>query len=149
MLRAILAGILGVALAVLVVAGLEALSHLVFPPPAAVTEAFANPQSVSREELAQIFETVPFGAKISVVLAWGMGAFAGSALALRIGAGPRWPGYLPPGFILAAAVMTMAVLPHPLWMAISAALAIPLAGLLAIRLFSGPPRKTGALPGTP
>lgn len=146
-LRAIAAGLLGILLAVLLIAGLEALSHWVFPVPATANGALANPHSLGREDSARIFAGIPLGAKVSVIVSWAIGAFAGAALALRIAAGLRWPGYVPPGFVLIAAGATMMAIPHPWWMVVSAVMAIPLAGLLAIRLFARPPRKTGALPG--
>lgn len=101
-----------------VVVGLvEGLGMALFPVPAEVGQ---NPENLSQ---------VPFGAKLFVVLAWGLGSFAGGGVVSML-RGQRALARAV-GTVMLALVLTMLMaITHPAWMAISGLL-LPLPAALA------------------
>jgi hypothetical protein len=81
-----------------------------------------------------------------MLLSWFLGALAGAAAAKKI-AGRSWAAWTVAGLILAYLLLTVLMLPMPLWMQV-AALAAPLvAGFIANRLIPervDPPAGDGA-----
>jgi hypothetical protein len=100
MLRSVIAVVVGVLAGVVIVILVEAVGHLLFPPPQGVN----------------IKDPAALGAKLSVLLAWVLGVFGGSIIASVIGR--RWAPV--PGLValtlLAFSIETMLSIPHPLWM---------------------------------
>lgn len=143
MVRAILGAVVGVFVAVLTIAMLEALSHWLFPPPEGFQGPLTPEDLEDRDALEALMRATPLPAKIAVVAGWAIGAFAGAGTALRLSGGKAWPAALPPAIVFAGAVLTIATLPHPFWMSASAIITIPAAGLLALRAF-GPRRPPAA-----
>ena len=70
-LLAILAGAVG---GFAIVAVVEGLGHTLYPPPPGTD--LANP-----EQLRELFDKLPTGAIIAVLVAWGLGAFFGGSVA--------------------------------------------------------------------
>lgn len=118
MLRKILAVVAGVVTCVLVVFVVEAIGHLVYPPPPGVD--LHDPEAVK-----SLISTLPAGALLFVVLAWVLGAFAGGAVAGLIGRS-LVPAILIGAIELLFGIMTMVMIPHPVWMiALGVLLPIP------------------------
>ena len=116
MLRQIAAALLGVLVAFLVVALVQRLGHMVFPPPAELAGADAR-------EIAAAIERLPFGALLFVVAAWGLGSFTGAAVASHLARPPSVvPGLAVGAAVLGATLLTLFNLPHPVWMALAGAL---------------------------
>lgn len=118
----ILGVVAGLVAAIATVFVCEAIGHAIFPPPPGID--LSDPAAT-----ADIFERIPFGAKLAVVIAWLLGAFAGAWVARAIG---RWT---PAAWIVAAlvtlgGVATLVMIPHPLWMQVSAVV-LPFAGAWA------------------
>lgn len=109
-LRGILAVILGfVTLGVVVMIG-EMVVHLIYPPPA----GFDPHDSAS---IAAVVKTMPIGTLVSVVVVWALGIFAGAFVAARVAPGSQLAFGLSIGVLgLLAAVATMLMIPHPIWM---------------------------------
>ena len=126
--RGVLASIAGVVTAGIVVGLVEALGHLIYPPPEGID--LNNPED--REMLMQV---IPFGAQISVVIAWFLGALAGASVGGWIGRS-KIPGWVVAVFMLAASIATTQMFPHPVWMIIAAFVLPILAKLLADRLIA-------------
>lgn len=137
--RAILAIVAGCVLSVLVVAGLDALGHQVYPPPAGVD--LRDPAAI-RTVTAQM----PAGAFVIVVSGWILGAGLGAWLATRLsGTGKAWPGGAVGGVTLAATGINLFTIAHPVWVVIAALIGIPLATWVGIRLGqTTPPAMTPA-----
>jgi hypothetical protein len=129
MVRLILGIIAGLIAAVITVALVEALGHMIYPPPAGVD--ISDP-----EQLSAIMSTIPLGAKIAVLVAWAIGIVVGSAVAIIIGR-KTWPAWVVGGAVLLMGAITMYMIPHPLWMIIATPLTTVLAVILSIRLFGG------------
>ena len=127
-LRGIVASIVGVVVAGFVVGGVEALGHMIFPPPEGLD--LNNP-----DDLAQLMTVIPLGAKIAVMVAWFVGALVGALAAGWIGKG-KIPGWVVAGFMLIASVATTQMFPHPVWMVGGAVILPVIAKLLADRLIA-------------
>ena len=129
--RAILGVLAGLVTMFLVIMCIEYLGHVTYPPPPGL-----NPMVT--EDLAAIMAAQPAAAKLFVVVAWVVGAFAGGWVAARISR--RWPRAA--AVIVALVVMSGVVgmilqLPgHPRWMAVLGLLLPIPAALLAARLAS-------------
>jgi hypothetical protein len=131
--RAILAILAGCVLSVLVVAGVDALGHLVYPPPAGVD--LRDPAA-----MPTIIASMPVGAFIIVVSGWMLAAGLGSWVATRLSrTGKRWPGVVVGGLVLVATGVNLFTIAHPVWVVIVAAIGIPLATWVGIRLALTPP----------
>lgn len=124
--RYVLATIAGVAAAGATVAVVEAIGHSVYPPPPGID--VNDPESI-----AQIINTLPFGAVLFVVVAWVTGAFTGGLIATWIcKPASAVPALLVGAAVLLATAATLFMIPHPLWMTLAGlALPVPVAWLAA------------------
>lgn len=112
-LKTILATAAGLIAGVIIIAVVESLGHMIYPPPTGVD--LKDP-----EQLAAIMESVPFGAKLAVLIAWGLGVFGGGLLGVKLSGGRKLPATIIAVLLLAFAGMTMMMIPHPIWMVIGA-----------------------------
>jgi len=108
--RGVLAVILGfVAFSVVVMIG-ENIGHMIFPIPGGLNPS--DPESIKA-----VMEKLPVGALVAVVVAWGVGAFAGAWVAARLAPGSKLIFGLAIGVLgLFATVGNMLLIPHPTWM---------------------------------
>ncbi len=85
-------------------------AHTVYPPPQGLDY---NDPAV----LKTVMMNAPVGALLLVLLSYAVGTFVGAAIATRLSS-PEVPvrqGYLVGALILAASVMNLRAIPHPLW----------------------------------
>ena len=115
MLRTILAVVAGAVIGVVVIAIVESIGHMIFPPPEGVD--VKDP-----EQLKSVMDKIPVGAKAAVLVAWGLGVFAGGAVARFIAHAP-YAAWIVAAILFAGAAWTMFMIPHPLWMVLGAILA--------------------------
>jgi hypothetical protein len=113
MLRSILGVVAGVVAGAVTIFIVEAIGHLIYPPPPGVD--FNDPVVLNG-----LIQNMPFGAKVSVLAAWALGIFAGSAVAVFVAERRSWPAWVVAIVLFAGALSTMVVIPHPDWMAWSA-----------------------------
>ena len=125
MLRDILAGVVGVAIAVLIVFLSDMLSHTVYPMPAGL-----DPQDA--EALRPYIASLPFGALLMVMGGWIVATFVGSVVAGRIGTAKAWvyPAVVG-GLMFAATTATLIAIPHPHWFSATSLIAILVSAWLA------------------
>jgi len=103
----VVAGVIAGGLTVFIV---EAIGHVIWPPPEGVD--LSDPES-----LATLMDIAPFGALVAVVVAWIVGAVAGGFVAGKISADPGYlPSILTGGVLMIFGVLTMMSFPHPIWM---------------------------------
>jgi hypothetical protein len=129
MIRLILGIIAGLIAAVITVALVETLGHMIYPPPPGV-------DVTDPAQLSAIMSTIPLGAKIAVLVAWAVGILVGGAVSIII-ARKTWPAWVVGGAVLLMGAITMYMIPHPLWMIIATPIVTVLAVILSIRLFAG------------
>ncbi|HRI65543.1 MAG TPA: hypothetical protein PK156_14945 [Polyangium sp.] len=86
------------------------------------------------EALRLIMDEIPLGAKVGVIVAWGMGVLVGGTLAAFLARrGPMtawWVGAI----LFGMAGMTMLSIPHPAWMWVAAILTTIIAAFAAGRI---------------
>jgi len=109
MLRNVLAALAGFIVALLVIAGVQYISSILFPMPEGI-------DLQSAEEIRQWVETLPIAALFLVLLSYALGSFLGGmaigiiaknkAVAIAIGVGI---------LLTLAGISNLLVIPHPLW----------------------------------
>ncbi len=124
-MRKFLAVILGAAVAGSTVAGVEKLGNLAFPPP-------ADLDWQDTAMIAAYLAELPLSAFMFVLAAWVTAAFLGSVVATLVA---RHRSYIyaviVTGLILAASIVNLVMIPHPLWFSVAAIVFEPVAGYLA------------------
>ncbi len=112
MLRSVLGIVLGFVLGTAVIAGLETLGHVIYPPAKEVD--FHNPEAVKA-----YMAVIPLGALLFVLLAFAAGAFVGGWVAAWVARrAPALHALIVGGFFLLAGIANLMMIPHPLWFAI-------------------------------
>jgi hypothetical protein len=56
------------------------------------------------------------GFKVGVLIAWALGIFVGSAVAISVAQRQSWPAWVTAVLLFGAALYTMVLIPHPDWM---------------------------------
>lgn len=105
------AGLAAMLLSIFIV---EFTGHLIWPPPETL--------SLSEPDMAKsLIQTLPIAAKLTILLAWGMGGlFAGFFSAALAPSHRRWLA-LSLGLLLTVLIgVNVWMIPHPLWMSIVA-----------------------------
>ncbi len=103
----VVAGVIAGGITVFIV---ESIGHLIWPPPEGID--ITDP-----EGLAQLMEVIPTGALVFVVIAWISGALSGGFVAGKLAKDPSFlPGILTGAILMVFGVITMATVPHPIWM---------------------------------
>lgn len=123
MLRIVLGIIIGVIAGGVVIAVVETAGHMLFPPPEGVD--LKNPDNVKT-----IMQDIPVAAKAAVLVAWGLGVFAGGVVARLVSQRAAYTAWIVAAILFAGAVSTMVMIPHPIWMMIGAVI-VTLAGAFA------------------
>lgn len=125
-MKSVLVAIAGILVGVLIVAVVESIGHMIYPPPEGVD--LKDP-----EQLAAIIDTIPFGAKLMVLLAWGLGTFGGGVTGVFLSGRKVWPAGVVALAMLFAAGATLVMIPHPIWMIAATLVVTAVAWLLATR----------------
>ncbi len=112
-MKTVLATIGGLIIGVLIIMGVESLGHIIFPPPEGVD--LKDP-----EQLKAIMETIPMGAKIAVLMAWGLGVFGGGVAGVLFSGRKKLPATIIALVLLAFSGITLFMIPHPIWMIVGA-----------------------------
>lgn len=129
MVRKISAVVLGIVIAIAIVAAVESLGHAVYPVPPDVR--FDDPA-----QYQAYVAGLPAGALMFVLAAWVLGALIGGLIACLVAREkPFLYSTIIGGAILAATVMNLVMIPHPLWFSVTAIMSIAaitfLTGLIA------------------
>ncbi len=112
MLRSIGSVVAGVVAGGLLVALVEKLGHLVYPPPEGL-------DSKDLEAMKEFVATLPVGAFLFVLLAWAVGSLGGGWLAAKIAARkPLVHALIVGGVLMIGGILTLVTIPHPLWFTI-------------------------------
>jgi len=125
MIRKIAAVVLGIAVAIAIVAATEAIGHAVYPVPADLDVQDAV-------QFGNYLESLPFGAFLFVLAAWTLATLGGGLLACFISREkPFVYAAIVGGFMLAGTVANLIMIPHPLWFSIIAVISISIMTYLA------------------
>ena len=127
MVRVVLAVFGGVVAGAILVGIFETIGHLIFPPPEGVD--LRDP-----EALKSIMSEIPLGAKLSVVIAWGIGVCGGGVVARLIARQSGMVHWVVAGIFAIFIFANLLMIPHPVWMVASAVLVTVLGAYAAGRL---------------
>ena len=128
MVRKILAVVAGLVVALLIVMLIQRFGHSLFPPP---TDMDISDQEFMRKYVASL----PWGPLAFVIASYVLAAFGGGLVAAMLaGERPMIFSGLIALAVLAGAVSTMVMIPHPTWFEIAAVGGIVLAALVAAGL---------------
>ena len=137
MLRNAAAAVAGIVTAFLLIMLVEKVGLIIYPPPADLD--FSDPEAV-RPYIA----TLPFLALLVPMIAWVVGAFAGTVVACKIGtANPLLFAAIVGGLVLAGTITNLILIPHPVWFSVVSLIAIAAGAWIAVRVASG---KNAELP---
>ncbi len=126
--RNIIAGIAGVLIAGTLVWLVETAGHAIYPLP---TDLDFSDTEAARAYIA----AMPLGALLFVGAAWFVGALGGTFAACKIGrAKPEIYALVVGGFMLAATVANLIMIPHPLWFSITGVFGVVIAAWLGMKL---------------
>lgn len=129
MLRTISGTVAGLIIGFAIIMGVETLSHIIYPPPAGVD--LKDP-----EQLKAIMHDIPIGAKLGVLIAWGLGVFGGGTAAVLFTGRKKLPATFVAAVLFLGAVATLFMIPHPLWMIIGTII-VTLLGWYGATRFAG------------
>jgi len=131
----IIAGIAGVLIAGTLVILVEMVGHAVYPLP-------ANLDFSNKEATGAYISALPLGALLFVGVACLIGALGGTFAACKLGrAKPEIYALVVGGFMLAATIANLVMIPHPLWFSITGVFVVVIAAWLGMRLGA---KKVGA-----
>lgn len=135
MLRFTAAVVVGVMVALALVAATDAISHAVYPSP-------IGSDILTTEQLNAHLRALPLGALLFVLFAWVIGTFGGAcAASLVAGTRPTMFSAIIGVFVLAATIAYLIVIPHPTWLAVAGMVAVPATALAAGRVMSARLKK--------
>ena len=118
MIRKTGAIVIGVIVAIALITIVQLVSHGIYPPPTDTN--FEDP-----EALAKLLADAPVGALLLVVASYVAGAFGGGLVAALIArAAVEKYAYIVGGFVLAGTVLNFYQIPHPVWFAATAIVAV-------------------------
>lgn len=121
LMRNVLAMLAGVIVAMVLMVLLQSVAHQVYPPPAGLD--YTKP-----EVREAIMMQAPMGALLIVLSSYLVGTLVGAWVAARLSAdAPLRQGYLIGALLVAASVLNLRAVPHPLWF-IVANMAVVIAG---------------------
>lgn len=118
--------VVGAVAALAAIVLIQRLGHLAWPLP-------SDLELEDPEAAARVLGDVPLGAKLVVVFGWFAGGLIGAAAAWRMSR-RSWPGWAVAALASLAGIVTVMLVPQPVWMQISAVAAPLLGGLVAHHL---------------
>ncbi len=123
--RKILAVVAGLVTGFVLVACIEGIGYIFYPPP-------ADLDMTNTEQMSNYIQTLPTGAFLFVLAAWLIATFGGGIVAWLIAKDkPMMFASIIGALLLAASVFNLVMHPHPTWFSISAVVGILLATFLA------------------
>jgi hypothetical protein len=129
MLRLILGVIIGLVSGYFVIFAVQQVGHQIWPVSVPLDPG-------DKAAAAAFMADMPFGALLTVVAAWSLGAYTASMAGLLVAHRRRIAGVIPAALIFAATVVVLFLLPHPLWMVIAGLGGIVAAAWVSDRLFA-------------
>ena len=128
-LKSILAVLAALAVNLLVVATGETALGLAFPPPHGAN--LSDPA-----QLEAFMNAMPALAFVGLVAGWALGAFGAAAAAYFVAGRVVWAAFVGAGINLFGVLVTVATIPHPLWVA-AIGLFVPLVAAVTVPRFGG------------
>ena len=132
--RSVLAVIVGVMVTMGLIMGIEAVCNALYPMPPGL-------DLHDHDAMRAYMDTLPLGALLLVLAGWAIGSCAGAWVAARLaGRAPMVHGLVVGAWFLIGAIVTMVMIPHPIWMVVGGIAALAGCSYLGARLASSPTR---------
>jgi hypothetical protein len=113
--------------------GVETVCSSLYPPP-------PDLDASDHEAMGAYIGELPVGALLVLLVGWAIASGAGAWVAARVaGRAPITHGLIVGGWFLAGAIMTMMMIPHPVWMMIAAVAALSGCSYLGARVAATTP----------
>jgi len=133
--RSVLAVLVGVIVTMGLIMGLENVCSSLYPLPPGV-------DPFDHEAMRGYMEELPVGAFLLVLVSWAISSCAGAWVAARLaGRAPIVHGLIVGAWFLAGAIMTMVMIPHPIWMVIGGIAALIGCSYLGARIATRTPAR--------
>ncbi|MDF1673173.1 MAG: hypothetical protein P1U41_06685 [Vicingaceae bacterium] len=129
----VVAAILGLVVGMLVVMGIEALSHILYPLPFTPT----------LENLQEYTSQIPLGGMLLVLLAHFLGGIVAIFTTLKLSK-KNLPAYIIAVVFFAATTYNLFLIPHPFWFTITDVVLTIIGMLIVFKLVKVKPKKTTA-----
>jgi hypothetical protein len=124
----VLAGVVGIIVTMGLIMGLESLCTYLYPLPDGLDMHDHNAMRTYMDQL-------PIGAFLLILAGWAIGSCAGAWVAARLaGRAPMTHGLIVGAWFLVGAIMTMMMIPHPVWMIVGGIAALAGCSYLGARL---------------
>jgi hypothetical protein len=124
-MRAVGAILAGLAAAIVLIAAVDFVAHLMYAP--------AEPVDTNDPEaVARTVASMPFGAFAIIVLGWGIGTFTGAYIAARIGRSAAY-GFVIGAVILAATIANLYMIQQPVGMWVAGIITVVVTAFIAVR----------------
>jgi hypothetical protein len=124
--RIVLGVVIGIAVGLGLVMIGDAINHRLWPPPPEV-------QVTNPEAIRAYMQSAPITSLLGLPVTWTIAAFAAGFGGAKISAKP-WVGWVAGGLIFAATCLNLAMIPHPVWMLVTAIIFVPVAAWLGGKL---------------
>jgi hypothetical protein len=116
--RSVLAVVVGVIVTMGLIMGVETVCNYLYPPPPGLDAS-------DHEAMGTYIADLPVGAFLVLLIGWAIASGVGAWVAARLaGRSPITHGLIVGAWFLAGAIMTMVMIPHPVWMVIGAIAAL-------------------------
>jgi hypothetical protein len=126
--RSVLAVLAGLIAGSVLIAAIEGVSSLIYPLPSGL-----DPNDY--DALRRYVDELPVGAFLFVLAAWAVGSFAGGWIAARLaGRAALAHGLIVGVFFLAAGLVNLLMIPHPVWMWVGGIAVLAGGGYVGARL---------------
>ncbi|WP_421790028.1 hypothetical protein [Hyphobacterium sp.] len=127
MLKVILGLVAGAVASFVTIMLVQMIGHMIYPVPEGL-------DPMDPEQVAAMMDSLPVGALLAVIVAWGLGTFVGGTVAMLISKA-NWTAWAVAGLVLAMTALNLVLIPHPIWMIAAGPLAIAIAAFLAVKVF--------------
>jgi hypothetical protein len=130
--RSVLAVVVGVMVTMGLIVSVEAVCNHLYPMPPGV-------DLHDHDAMRTYMEELPFGAFLLLLVGWAIAAGAGAWVAARLaGRAPVIHGLIVGAWFLVGAIITMVMIPHPVWMVIGSIAALAGCSYLGARIAATP-----------
>lgn len=130
--RSVLAVFVGIMVTMGLIMGVEAACNHLYPMPPDV-------DMHDHDAMRIYIATLPVGALLLLLVGWAIGSGAGAWVAARLaGRAPVVHGLIVGAWFLAGAIVTMVMIPHPVWMVVGAIAALAGCSYLGARIAATP-----------